>query len=83
MIKASEYMRARYYDPTTGRFISEAPAGLVAGVNLYAYVGGNPVSRNDPNGLHFGLSIIGTPIENNFPCCPNQLFRVRFLQQLY
>jgi len=50
-----QYMRARYYDPTTGRFISEDPAGLDAGVNLYTYVGGNPISRVDPSGLT-GLS---------------------------
>lgn len=45
------YMRARYYDPGTGRFISEDPAGLDAGVNLYAYAGGNPVLFSDPSGL--------------------------------
>jgi RHS repeat-associated protein len=33
------YMRARYYDPTVGRFISEDPLGFGGGdVNLYAYV---------------------------------------------
>ncbi|VAX12728.1 Rhs-family protein, partial [hydrothermal vent metagenome] len=46
------YMRARYYDPSTGRFISEDPKGFEGGqVNLYAYVGGNPVIFVDPNGL--------------------------------
>jgi len=64
-------MRARYYDPSTGRFISEDPAGLDAGVNLYAYVAGNPISRVDSSGLHFGLAIIGTPVENSFPFNPN------------
>jgi len=64
------YMRARYYDPETGRFISEDPAGLDAGVNLYAYVVGNPISRADQSGLHFGLAIIGTPVENSFPFNP-------------
>ncbi len=34
------YMRARYYDAGTGRFISEDPAGFIDGPNLYAYVGG-------------------------------------------
>jgi len=34
------YMRARYYDPSVGRFISEDPLGFGGGdVNLYAYVG--------------------------------------------
>jgi RHS repeat-associated protein len=44
------YMRARYYDAEVGRFISEDPAGYVDGPNLYAYVGGNPVSYVDPSG---------------------------------
>ena len=46
------YMRARYYDPQVGRFISEDPSGFDGGdVNLYAYVGGNAVNRSDPSGL--------------------------------
>lgn len=45
------YMRARYYDAGTGRFISEDPAGFVDGPNLYAYVGGNPIVAVDPSGL--------------------------------
>ena len=44
------YMRARYYDPSTGRFISEDPIGLDGGTNLYAYAANNPVLLNDPNG---------------------------------
>jgi len=45
------YMRARYYDAEVGRFISEDPIGFQGGLNLYAYVGGNPVSLVDPSGL--------------------------------
>jgi len=44
------YYRARYYDPATGRFISEDPKGFVAGINFYAYVNNNPVNANDPSG---------------------------------
>jgi RHS repeat-associated protein len=45
------YMRARYYDPEVGRFISEDPIGFDGGdVNLYTYVGGNPVTGVDPLG---------------------------------
>jgi len=46
------YMRARYYDADTGRFISEDPIGFAGGdFNLYAYVQNNPVLLIDPSGL--------------------------------
>jgi RHS repeat-associated protein len=45
------YMRARYYDPQIGRFISEDPIRFAGGdVNLYAYAGNNPVNYVDPWG---------------------------------
>lgn len=45
------YMRARWYDPDLARFISEDPIGLEGGLNLYAYVGNNPMNALDPSGL--------------------------------
>lgn len=41
----------RFYDPETGRYISADPIGLAGGMNLYAYVGGDPVNAVDINGL--------------------------------
>ncbi len=45
----SIYLRARYYDPGTGRFISEDP--IKDGLNWYVYVSNNPVNKWDPTGL--------------------------------
>jgi len=44
------YDRARYLDPTLGRFVSEDPIGLSGGINLYAFVGNDPVNGWDPSG---------------------------------
>jgi RHS repeat-associated protein len=54
------YMRARYYDPEIGRFISEDPIGFAGGdVNLYAYVGNNPILIIDPNGRCPWCAVVG------------------------
>ena len=46
------YYRARWYDPGSGRFISQDPIGFSAGdPNLYRYVGNAPGDATDPEGL--------------------------------
>ncbi len=55
------YYNARYYDPFLGIFTS---ADRAQGPNRYAYVGGNPIMRNDPSG-RVGES--GTGVGGNSP----------------
>jgi len=45
------YYRARYYDASVGRFLSNDPIGLSGGLNLYGYVGNRPTLFGDSLGL--------------------------------
>lgn len=45
------YNYFRYYDPSTGRYITSDPVGLDGGLNTYTYVESNPLYRIDPLGL--------------------------------
>ncbi|MGC1615016.1 MAG: RHS repeat-associated core domain-containing protein [Candidatus Acidiferrum sp.] len=45
------FMRARYFDPASGRFISEDPVTFLGGHNFYTYVGNWPTVYIDPSGL--------------------------------
>jgi RHS repeat-associated protein len=42
----------RGFDPGTGRWLSRDPLGEAAGLNLYAYVYGDPINLVDPTGEH-------------------------------
>src|SRR6266404_1679103 len=44
------YYRARYYDSSTGRFLSEDPIGLQGGNNFYRYSQNSPLNWIDPSG---------------------------------
>ncbi|HVH66655.1 MAG TPA: RHS repeat-associated core domain-containing protein [Gemmatimonadales bacterium] len=59
------YDRARYIDPALGRYVSEDPIGLNGGINLYAFVGNDPINGWDPSGTR--------PICERFKDDPKQL----------
>lgn len=44
-------MRNRWYEPLSGRFLSEDPMGLAGGVNSYIFAGNDPIDGWDPSGL--------------------------------
>jgi RHS repeat-associated protein len=45
------YNLNRYYDPFTGRYITQDPLGILGGLNSYQYVNGDPINWIDPLGL--------------------------------
>jgi RHS repeat-associated protein len=45
------YVRNRWYDPTTGTFLSPDAMGYTDRSNLYAFAAGDPINGRDPTGL--------------------------------
>jgi RHS repeat-associated protein len=62
-----DYYRARYYDASNGRFISEDPIGFAAGdSNLTRYVFNSPLNGTDPSGYR-GVPTLPGPLTKPFP----------------
>jgi RHS repeat-associated protein len=64
------YFRARYYDPSLGRFIDKDP---LATLNRYSYALNNPALRIDPSGLFSFANVLGA-IGNSTDVAESGLF---------
>ncbi len=64
------YMRARYYDPNVGRFVSQDPKR--SGLNWYAYCGNDPVNKVDSSGQE--ESVLHDVIEFGAGCLMSKTF---------
>jgi RHS repeat-associated protein len=57
------YLRARYYNPQTGRFLSRDPEdgnpNDPASLHKYLYAGGDPVNAMDPTGRESFVEYLG------------------------
>jgi RHS repeat-associated protein len=57
----------RAYDPATGRWLSRDPIGEEGGINLYEYVGGQPISAVDTAGTQLFPLFARPPIIPRIP----------------
>jgi RHS repeat-associated protein len=64
------HFRARWYDPETGRWLSNDPIGISGGLNLYAFCSNDPVNFVDPMGLDFWISKHPMPFWEGGPRAP-------------
>jgi RHS repeat-associated protein len=89
------YYRARYYDPSVGRFLSEDPIGFDGGINFYTYTRNQPTRYRDPSGLdvtvilyrgeginvfdHVGIGVNSTATTGFYPASDDLLDLIRIL----
>jgi RHS repeat-associated protein len=66
------YYGYRFYNASTGRWLSRDPLGQRGGSNLYGFVRGNPITRFDARGLLDGATVPGSPA-TMLPCPPKRV----------
>ena len=69
------YYGMRYYNPVTGRWISRDPIGEDGGLNLYGFVGNDPVNDAD----YIGMEAILKPIRALTNPCDDSSVAARIL----
>lgn len=90
----NQYLRARYYDPTSGRFLTKdtylGETNDPLSRNLYAYTRNNPVNLMDPSGHLFGtimaIIAVGAAIYGTYKAVTShneQSAQIRNQQQSY
>ena len=61
------FMRDRWYDPSTGTFLTPDRAGYRDSSNLYIYGGGDPVNNSDSTGMYIDETpILNSPLRNRY-----------------
>lgn len=72
------YLRSRYYDPETGRFLNAddvdfiGASGTLLSYNAFTYCGNNPINDTDPMG-NVSLSDISDALKKMFKAVKNQI----------
>jgi len=61
-VSQTSYYRARYYDASAGRFVSEDPLEFGGGRNFYTYTRNDPIALVDPSGMTPGQGTVVAPL---------------------
>jgi RHS repeat-associated protein len=78
------YLGARYYEPSSARFLSTDPMGHGASMSLYDYAGGDPINFVDPTGRYGEAGHFWTTfaIANAAGLNPEEAFSLAYYSQL-